>query len=459
MTATIRQTKELQKINVLRLAQLYAAALFFAYCVLLFVHPSAPSLTDYANWTYQGVLLKKHLLGLPDVAHRLKSYPVPNSASTIGIALLALLLPWKIAAKIWLCLQLLLSFAATRHLMRTMGAGAALWFIIPAALFLNVNFWFGFMNYELGLCWTILVTSLLLRMERQRKTGLMQETALGILLLLAFFTHMIPFAFACLLLVLYAVQIRRYRVLWQIAPGAILSLWYLFGRFLQTGDADGQAGMTASVRTFSGAFWAYKANSYLKSFGFINPGSPNGSVDITLFGRAAFSALFLVNALLCVVVAWCLVRAALSASRSRAPERFVWLAIELMLPLYALAPGTALGVSDPGSRVLQVALAVALLMIRGRGFPLRIAAVCSSILTLTGLFLFARLAFSPDVPVSPGDPLTHRVVVFGHVPYNDQDYFYQALQREDMSLPVFPTGMFLNKQTEPPMQMRGGSSN
>ena len=124
-------------------------------------------------------------------------------------------------------------------------------------------------------------------------------------------------------------------------------------------------------------------------------------------------------------------------------------AIVLMLPLYLLLPGAALGVSDPGSRLLEVALAVAILMIGKQGTPLRVAAACATLLAVAGVFLFARLAFSPEIPVSIGKPLPHHVVIFGHVPHHDQDYFYTALENGDMSLPVFPTGMFLNQKQEP----------
>ena len=449
---------KLRKNDALRWAEWYAATLFLVYAVLLFVHTAAPSLTDYANWTYQGVLFHRHLLGLPDAAHPLKLYPVPNSASTIGIGFLCLLLPWKIAAKVWLCLQLLLSFVAIRHLLRTMETSAALWFIAPAALFLNMNFWYGFMNFELGLCWLILITSLLLQVDRYPGTSLKRESVFGLLLVLAFFTHMIPFAFACLLVILYCVQSRRYLLLYQIVPGAVLTLWYVLGRYLWSHDADGHAGMVSTVRTFSGAFWAYKVNSYLKSFGFINPGSTSGSVDIAILGRGIFVMLFLVNLLLCVILAWYLVRAARAAFEARAPERFVWVAIVLMLPLYVLLPGSALGVSDPGSRILEVALAVAILMIRSYGIPLRVAAVCATILSVVGLFLFARLVFTADVPASAGRPLPHHMVIFGHVPHHDQDSFYTALKNGDMSLPVFPTGMFLNQKQEPSAPWLNGSS-
>jgi len=37
-------------------------------------------------------------------------------------------------------------------------------------------------------------------------------------------------------------------------------------------------------------------------------------------------------------------------------------------------------------------------------------------------------------------------VQFAHVPFDDQDYFFGALERGDYSLTVFPTGMLLNRK-------------
>ena len=429
-----------------RVGEWYAAGLFLVYAAMLFALPKPPSLTDYANWTYQGVLLRDHLLGRPDALHALKPYPVPNSAATLGIGVLALALPWTLAAKVWLCAQWALSFAALRHLARTIQAGALMWFILPQAVFFNVNLWYGFVNFQLGLCWVLLMASLLLRRIRS-VTSSRGDGILGLILLLAFFTHMIPFAFCGLLLILYARQTRRFRVLWQLAPGAAATVWYLAGRYLIADDADGQAGMVTAVRTYSAAFWAYKANSYLKSFGFINPGFPNGSVAISVVGRLAFAVLFTVNLTLCGVLAWRLVQQARIGLQAGREEQFLWLGIALMLPIYLLAPGTALGVSDPGSRVLQVALTLALVLCAtGSGAILRVAASATSVLALSGILFFAALNLGPKRLVSAGAPLPRAVALFAHVPYNDQDYFYGALTQGDRSLPVFPTGMFLNQR-------------
>jgi hypothetical protein len=427
-----------------RLAECFGAGLFLAYAGLLFAHASAPSMTDYANWTYQGVLLARHLHGLADPAHALKHYPVPNSAATLGIGLLTLLLPWMAAAKTWLCLQMLISFLALRHLSRTLRAHVAVWFFAPQAIFLGVNWWYGFVNFELGLAWVLLMASLLLRSGRGERG---HDGILGVLLVVAFFTHMIPFAFCCLLLLLFAAQTGRWRVLWQAVPAMLLSVWYVAGRYLVGGDADGRAGMVGSVRNYSAAFWAYKANSYAKSFGFVNPSGSGGSVAIAIFGKGVFVLLLAASAALCAVIAWRMILSALGSVHSRDEDRFLWISILLLLPLYLFAPATALGVSDPGSRLLEVALALALLLAcrAGATLPRFVVAGCGAILSLAGVFLFAWAGFGPQERGATFTQLPHAVSEFAHVPNHDQDYFYKALERGDSGESVFPTGMLLNR--------------
>src|SRR6187402_3216168 len=125
------------------LPQIYLFSLFSAYILLILLHRAVPLLGDYSIWTYEGVLFRNHLLGVADAFHTLKHYPVPNSATTLGIGLLALAMPWQMAAKLWLCLHLAFSAFALRSLLRATKAPAALWFILPSATFLNLNLWWG----------------------------------------------------------------------------------------------------------------------------------------------------------------------------------------------------------------------------------------------------------------------------------------------------------------------------
>jgi hypothetical protein len=421
---------------------LFGACLFLCYAAVILVHHQPPSLADSANWTYQGVLLARHLRGLPDPAHVLKSYPVPNSAGTLGVGLFALVVPWAWAGKLWLCAQLAVFYSTLRALVRAAGASDAAWWIAPQAIFLGVNWWYGFHNFELGLAWVLLLAALLLRRMEDKTAA---AWPVGAVLVLAFFTHMIPFAFCCLLLLGFAWQTRRWRMLLQALPTMALSVWYLAGRYLLAHDADGQAGMVSPVRDYSAAFWAYKVNSYVKSFGFVNPVSDAGSVALAGLGRPLFLFLLAVNALLCLLLGWLLLREARRAYQESATRRFLWVAALVLFPVYLLAPGTALGVSDPGSRVLQTLLALAIVLgCRAGGGWLQSAAVCGGVLSVAALLLFVRDAYGPERTGTDAG-LPKAVAQFDHVPNHDMDSFYRALDAGEYGLKTFPTGMFLNR--------------
>ena len=72
---------------------------------------------------------------------------MPNSAATLGVGMLALFLPWMLAAKLWLWVQMAFSFLALRQLASAVNASASVWFIVPPAAFLGVNWWYGFLNF------------------------------------------------------------------------------------------------------------------------------------------------------------------------------------------------------------------------------------------------------------------------------------------------------------------------
>lgn len=438
-------TEILRRLRWGRMAELYAAAIFLFYAALLFSHHSMPALADFSDWTYEGVLLRNLILGGVDHAHSLKCYPVPNSAVTLGVAFFSFFLPWKIAAKLWLCVIFAFSFFVSKHMMRTCRGSAAIWLIVPSAVFLNTNLWYGFVNFQLGLCWAILIASLLLRDEPR-------EWIFGVLLVVAFFTHAIPFAFASLLVFLYALQSGRLTLLWQFVPSVALSLWYLVGRFMLEHDADGKSGVVSVVHAFSGMFLLYKVNTWLKSFGFINPAAMDGSVGVRVLGTAPFILIFLVNVSLCVAMAWVLIGTALSSCREGRKERFIWAAAIMFVLAYLIAPGATLGISDPGSRMLQTALAVVIFLSLPKGKQLRnvlrVSAAFSVLLAASSLFLFERTAFSPRQEGATVSFLPQAIVAFAHVDGHSQEYLYGAIDHSDMRCHIWPTAMFLNYPTE-----------
>jgi hypothetical protein len=214
--------------------------------------------------------------------------------------------------------------------------------------------------------------------------------------------------------------------------------------------------MQSPVRSYSPAFWAFKATSPLKSFGFVNP----QGLDARWFGTAGLDLLLAVNLLLAAMACWLMVQAARGAWASGRAERFVWLAVGSVLPLYLLAPGAAAGISEPGARILQMALAAGIVLAlvsrstEGSRFVV-VGAGGATVLLAAGLFLFVRAGYGTVARDgrTVNLPKGH---VFVNIPNDDQDSFYADLRRGKLDDPVFPTGMFLNQRPSVVAAAEGG---
>jgi len=178
----------------------------------------------------------------------LKHYPVPNSLETVGIALLCFVFQAELAAKIWILIYLVLTIFVSFYFYRSRGfSSPLLWLAVPA-VFVGLDFWWGFISFLLGVLWVMLLTGMLLR-------GVSSSWKYAAVLTLAFFTHMVPFSVAMLLLICFSIERRRYSLLSQALPGVVLTIWYALGRYFLGGNADGHAGMESRVRYLSSSFW------------------------------------------------------------------------------------------------------------------------------------------------------------------------------------------------------------
>jgi hypothetical protein len=420
----------------------FAGCAVAAFGVSLFLHGGLPALGDYGDWVYEGVLFRDLLLVVHHPDYIFKHYPVPNSFNTAALGVLMLAMPWQWAAKVYLVLQLAFQFLAASIFFQAVrsvhpGARSEIWFVVPGAVFLGMNFWYGFMNFQTGVAWAMLVCALLL--WRARPTSLY-----SLLLVFTFFTHMIPCAFACLALIFAAWLDRRPRMLWALVAPAFLSGWYLVGRFFYAHNADAHAAIDTKIRYLSGDFFAYKINSFLKSFGFVNP-SANADTSLALhfFGDKLFFALFLLNALLAGIFFWLILSRGLRSLRQRSLDAFLWLAIAAFAIVYLVLPGMAMGVSDPGSRALQVALWMAIFLAADSVWPVRIASACAVCLLAANFYLFQKLATSPPQEYAVETHLPAVIAHFGHIPYEDKTQYYSALEQGRFDQSIFPTGVFL----------------
>ena len=428
-----------------RLCLIFVVLLFSCYAVILFLHNDVARMQDYSDWTYEGVMLHDTMIGHPPPNAVLKHYPVPNSLETVGIALLCFVFPAEFAAKVWILIYLVLTILVSFYLYRSWEfTSPLLWLVVPA-IFVGLDFWWGFISFLLGVLWVMLLTGMLLR-------GISSRWKYAAVLVLAFFTHMVPFSVGLLLLFCFGIERRRYSLLWQALPGVLLTIWYALGRYLLGGNADGHAGMVATVRYLSMPFWAFKVNTYLKSFDFVNPATAATGLLAIRLGDAIFLLLFLLNLVTAGSFAYLIFISTRRAVIRRSEARFFWIAFAMTLPVIVLLPGEALGISDPGVRVLQSVLWPSLWLCTGNVRLLRIAAATAVVFSCLNVWLWSTFVFAAPSPVllSGHSRLPSMLSKFGQAQYSERYEYYEALRRGDMSLPVWPTGMFRPAAPSPP---------
>lgn len=406
----------------------------------MLLRSGVPSLGDYGEWTYHGVLLRDVLQGHADAAYALKNYPVPNSLTVAGLGVLMLVLPWKIAMKVWLLCELGLGLVCMQQLQRASGRLQG-WrvVVLAGAMLLGTTFWFGFTNFMFGIYLAMLLCSMLLQ-------GVESRWRYASLLLLIFFSHMIPFGFAVLVLGLYAAQTGRWKLLWQTGPAFAVTAWYFAGRMAH-GNADGRAGMVAAAPYLTGQFLLYKVNSYLKCWGFVNPAiGGEDSVLLKVAGAKVFVLLFVLNGIVALGVLGLLALEARRAIKERTSQRFFWAAVSGFLLVSLLMPGAMAGISDPGGRMLQVAVwcGVCLAVARGRWLG-EVLGGCAFVLLAVNCWMLQTVAMGVPMTGSTGGKIPAHVREFAHVYYSSKAAYLWDVETGQREREIFPTALFLKR--------------
>jgi len=110
----------------------------------------------------------------------------------------------------------------------------------------------------------VLFCSYLLRRPDRRFT-------LAALLDLIFLSHAIPFAVCSLPFLFYFAAKRAFRALSVYISVVGLGAWYLYGRFVLTGNPESDVPTDAGVTYRPASFLLYKINGYFKSVGTVHP--------------------------------------------------------------------------------------------------------------------------------------------------------------------------------------------
>lgn len=202
---------------------------------LLYLQPF-PVLHDYPEWMYQGWLAHQLLFGDANIAapFALAQYPVPNSMTQVGIAVLNNFMSPVMAGKAWLALYLLFATILWTWLSRVLhhGYDGSINLILTMTVTFGPGFWNGYANFQFAL----LLWGTYLLLMRLHRSGVLLHLLLSLLI---FFSHASVFiAFAGFVTARVLFGRLDWRCFVAIVPAMVLFLWYLLATVSM--DAIGQ---------------------------------------------------------------------------------------------------------------------------------------------------------------------------------------------------------------------------
>jgi hypothetical protein len=425
-------------------ANLYFACLLGSYAAVILITPRAPLLQDYPTWVYEGVVVGRALQGHPAPNFLWKHFPVPNLLSDVGLGVLCTVMPWRWAAKLWVCFYLALSYIACyRFTARLPNRSYQVYWIAPTILVLNLCFWWGFLNFQFSVALMLLFCYYLFE-ENAR------PWPIGTLLILVFLCHAICFVVCGIALLVHALANKNYKLMLPTLPSGFLVAWYIYGRFVSIGDPENLVLNDVPVPYFSRAFAGYKVNTFFKSLGYVNPKLGAASVASSLFGSDVMYILLLAVGILGFALIYLMIRSLRVSLKERAPERLVWVTVGLVFIAALCCPSRALGISDPGSRFMVCGLALAVMLLRPSGGLFKTACFLSTVLGLAGVAMFAAISFQ-IIPTKSGQ-LVPAIAAFAHVEPDLRASYYDVLETGDMDKPVFGTSLLYNRRVLPSSQ-------
>lgn len=431
-----------------KLAWLYFGAVMLAYAIILLTGRWPAPSVDYPEWVYQGVIFHGALTGHPMAGYVLKHYPVPFSSTTGTIGVLNLIMSWQLAGKLFLCAYFALAALGTWMLARGLRVESPLLLIaVPTTLFLNSEFWWGRINFEMGMCLVMILVALLLEEAR--------SAAIAAVLVVLFFVHMETCACAMLFLGLWVLSTKRWRYVWASVPTLLLCFWYAAARILG-GNADAESVPHSTFRFGSKLFFLFKVNTYLKIFGYINAhGVHELSQSELIFGKPLFLTLFVLYLLLAALCYCAIVRGAWRQRNTRLRPLSAFALI--LLPCSLLIPQIFLGSTDPGSRLVLMGAAIGFFLVDWSGHTGKVIATLCIVFCLANVWQFALLDHEPYRAEHVRD-LPDALVNFGHVQTTRSLRYYEHLETGEMDLGISTTSLYLMSkpgQTSAPTRSPG----
>jgi hypothetical protein len=138
--------------------------------------------------------------------------PLPNLAGDLVVPLLARLMPFDLAGKLFLVMIFALLVGGAASLNRVANGGWRLWPLLTVAFLYNRQFLWGFVNYLFGLSVAICGAALWLRLEPTR--AWLRLLASALVALLCFFSHIA--AFGLYALIILGIELQPVIAEWRI---------------------------------------------------------------------------------------------------------------------------------------------------------------------------------------------------------------------------------------------------
>ena len=405
--------------------------LLMAMTILAVIFGRAPYLHDFAEWLYQGQIVKHSVLGAASVeSFTMATYPVPNSLVTTLLAGLSFIFTPLWAGRVFLILMLLAWFTVIRlfcvRFVDSQWLGAAS-FVLYASTALATFFWYGFASYQLAL---LLLTWFFSIYKAQTSAPVIAAFGLAI-----FFAHAIIFLVFGLFLGVSLLLRWNKAVAVGLLPATACSLWFLVGRHFAQVEPQRIGALWSGLREAM----IYKAGYPAMLGPFKNFLLPNGTSLLEGQGwiywpglLVNFAAVAVLGALIPVVL-WKYFRNKLPENTQDPVLSKAWaITMVLIILFYLFAPYHFFGLVNAGGRVLLPLLLLAFMLAGRLAIPfIRIVlwpVLLFSFIT-TGSYLYLMLQtrqaeFSPLATTTTKSLPANSVLEFNDQLYASTRYKY-----------------------------------
>lgn len=397
----------------------------------IFIVTWAPFLHDYGEWVFQGRVLHLKLADPSRVTgYELYSYPVPYQLAQYALAALNVLFEPIVAGKMLILVYVvatavtIAAFCRRYYIEREQQLLA--WSLLTLVAIFSSFFWYGYLGYQIGL---ILLLAFLAIVRSSISPALVM-----VFTVLAYFTHATIYLQILVVIgIAFITGVLKWRHLLAVLPSALLSAWFLIGRYLSGGvGGSGNSEWTSFTEAV-----IYKLGMVTMHGPFKNFLGQDGSSLIEswpLLYWAGVGTNVIIMVVLGVLGCVAMVRLVRSGAHERSPVGMLiaWV-LAALVGTYCLAPYNFFGLVHAGGRVIVPVLALTLALVGLTRTRLPSALVYLVILvtctTLAGYWLTTRSIDGPDslrqnIREIPPASVATSVLAFNEWLYRNTRYKY-----------------------------------